>query len=522
MKLPDIQYGGTPTANAPSPQQAVDVYSQKQALLQKAAGAAQEIAIASSEYNVTKADNAYADEMAAFRKESAKLDRLTPGQVKALDIDVDTEGKEYIPKIEWYPKLLAKRMEEYRGKHAATIRSNVDRQKWDAEVRRNDDKILEREIELAAAESRKSIAVQAAIDADNAYTAGHWDSARTALKAAENAYKSTPEGTAQYEAKLDAIDLAEGQEIIRDEVDAIGDNPDALRAYAASLKSDDAHQKYPLNPNQLAAESDRLESLATVKENEAEKKKNKDSAERLTTYFHKYRDDPAGMVANITPDMSIDEVKALESYAHAKSKPAEIKTDINVYRKLKNMAMLDSEKFASDPKYNPALYGSKLDQADYDELMELYINALKGDVSYQTDLRTSTQLRTNALRILGVDEKKDPEKAYLFDKVAQEAVYAREKAIGRSLDGLEKAAIYKDLTRNAQGDKTWWSGVAGKFGAKPSYEEQDIFEVLGSIDATDDEISNATRVLTERGVPITSLSIKGTIENHRTKLAAQR
>jgi len=151
MKLPEITYGSVPAIRSTDPRTAAVEFQQKQNILGQAMQAAQDISSTFREYQVTKADAAYADEMASFRQEAAQHNTLSPGQARALDIEV--EGDEDVLKVEWYPRLLAKRMEEYRGKHAATIKSPIDRKRWLDSVSANDNKILAQEAEIAARET---------------------------------------------------------------------------------------------------------------------------------------------------------------------------------------------------------------------------------------------------------------------------------------------------------------------------------------------------------------------------------
>ena len=208
MKLPDIQLSATPgVSNAPTPRQAVEEYAQKQNILGKATQAANDIGTAYRQFNITKAENAYIEEMSTFMQEASKLNVLSPGEVNALDIDVDTEGREYIPKIEWYPQLLAKRQEEYREKHAASIPSPVDRNKWMEETSRVDNKILEREIANAAEESRKFIIVEKQMLAEKAFNDGQFDLARSYYDGPE--WSATPELTAAANAAKNKIFIGE-------------------------------------------------------------------------------------------------------------------------------------------------------------------------------------------------------------------------------------------------------------------------------------------------------------------------
>lgn len=368
MRLPDIQYGATPgVSNAPTPQQAVAASAQKMNILQKAQTAADEIATDYREYNVTKADNAYADEMAQFRKETSKLSVLTPGQVAALDIDIDTEDREYVPKIEWYPKLLEKRMEEYRGKHAASIRSPIDRNRWSSEIRKNDDKILEKEIEYAAAESRKFLAVEKMNDAENAANAGMWDTARSVY--ADPVFSSSPEMESKRESALAAIDLAQGQETIRDEVDSLGGSPTDIREFAAYLKTDEAHEKYPLNPNQLASESDRLNSMAKVIENQAKTNETRVYNAGINEYWANYDTNPEALVANMPElhrmlpgGLKDEDRRAIYNYAEDAAENKSVRLDVGTWDMLDTMKSEEKDRFR---ELNLMQYRDKLSDTVY-------------------------------------------------------------------------------------------------------------------------------------------------------------
>ena len=464
MKLPDVQYGGTPgVGNAPSPQQAVSEYAQKQNILQKAQSAANEISLAAREYNVTKADNAYADEMATFRKEAAKKSVLTPGEVAALDIDVDTEGKEYIPKSEWYPKLLAKRMDEYRGKHAATIQSPIDRQKWTGEIAKNDNKILEREIEVAAEESRKFLVVQKLTDAENALNAGYWISARNALAGKD--FSASPELEAKRNDMLAKIDLAEGQESIRDKVDTIGNNPAALRQYADYLRTDEANDVLPLTADQLASESGRINSLAKTVESELKTNDTKAYNDGVDAYWQKNWDNPSAMINNMPAGLKKEDITAIVNWADKRAKGETIVTNPASWTNLNEMSKnpAEADKFR---ELNLNQYKDKLSTKDMRTMQDRQIElkeVFDGKKDAAVYLNDGSILDSGTLA-LGItngntpaapDYQKQQQIQALYNEQFQQA--AKEKQ--RALTVAEKQEIVRQMNTSTQiKDIAWYGG----------------------------------------------------------------
>ncbi len=180
MKLPDIQYGQARSLpKGPGAQAAVGPALQRQRLSQQAIQLAGEVAAEHREYEVTKSTSGYADEMEQFRLQTAGMNYASPEELKAAGLDkyVSVEGRQHIPKSEWYPEALRAKMDQARSRWGEGIRSESDRKTWDEKVSSANNEMLIRETERATRESARHIQQLKLSDAQDAIDAGNFNTA---------------------------------------------------------------------------------------------------------------------------------------------------------------------------------------------------------------------------------------------------------------------------------------------------------------------------------------------------------
>ena len=183
MKLPDITYGrASSPSGGPGPQVAVRAAAERQQIVNAGFKAAEEVGTAYRDFELRKHDAEYQNEMSDFRTKAATMKVATPAEIKALGLDdvIDTEGKEFIPKSEWYPVALERMMEKNKEKYASRIKSPKDRAKWTQEMDSHNNQILLRETKIAAEESARHLEQLKQVSYEESIRAEDYEGARSA------------------------------------------------------------------------------------------------------------------------------------------------------------------------------------------------------------------------------------------------------------------------------------------------------------------------------------------------------
>ena len=399
MKLGNITYQKVAPARSADPSGVVREYRQKQNLLNQSIKIGNQIAGEQRDYIMNKANAGYADEMSAFRSEAAKVSVADRAAIKAMGLDdeVDMEGREYVPKIEWYPKALQKQMDLAREKYGTQIRFKGDRDSWVQETATTEAKQMEQEIVNAANESREFYKQEKQASADAAYRSGNWQTARDIYS--DPFFTGTPELRAFRETQLVNIDKGEEKEIIRNEVEAM--TPNAKIEYASELRGQDYNEKSVLDADELEAIANGIERAANTEITQAETAAKDLHEARVNDHITRYASDPRAMIERMPEDLDLKEKKAIYAYANTVAKG--LTTDTNEF----TWQMLETMSPGELRNANLPEYRDKLSSEHYQYFVKKkneLIAAANGTADISA-IATNDQLLAESMSVLGFDTK---------------------------------------------------------------------------------------------------------------------
>ena len=203
-RLPDIQYQTYSPSNPGSPDQAVQNSNQKVALVNQALDGAQTIMDAHRKFVVTESAAGYSDEMSAFRQHAETMDVISQAEAMALNKEYGinlNEEKPQLNKAEWYPALLAKKMDIAREKYAEKIGSNIDKREFTNTVKANENAMLEQEIARAQSQTAEYLKNEEVAKIEDRMLANDYIGAN-ALIEASTTYQNQPQAKALAQHKL--------------------------------------------------------------------------------------------------------------------------------------------------------------------------------------------------------------------------------------------------------------------------------------------------------------------------------
>ena len=256
-RLPQISYGGVSQANLQGPETEVRKSSQRIALVNQAQQGAERIADAHTEYKFNKAVSSYADEMSKFRQEAAKERVVGAEKIIAWGLDdvIDVSGREgdKFFRSEWYPEALKRVEEKARAKHGETL-NGKSRLEFNQTASESANRMMEREIEIAAEESFKELQAMKEADAADAIQAGQYETAVSIV-----AGMDVPDSV-KREMESNIV-LMRDENKIRDEIQTLN-SPSELTSFAEYLRTPDATTRFQLNEEQLDQMAARADAKA--------------------------------------------------------------------------------------------------------------------------------------------------------------------------------------------------------------------------------------------------------------------
>ncbi len=522
MKLSDIQYGQARSLpKGPGAQAAVGPALQRMQLAQDTIKLLGEVAEEHREYELTKSTSGYADEMEEFRKQTAGMNYSSPEELKAAGLDdlVNVEGREHIPKSEWYPAALQRKMDQARDRWGQGIRSEGDRRQWIDKVTSANNEMLIRETEKAARETAAHIEGLKVSDVERSIRRGQFD---TAMEAADSI--RDPVKRERY--KEDVLIAKEMNENANFRASA---TPEQLREQAVNMRSEEYNEGSNLSREQNEQQARQLETLANVRESEVKKREAEVYNARVDGHWQQYWNDPAALLANMPEDLKQEDIRAIIGFSSKTAGGGTIKTDVAEWYKLDQMST-NPERFDEFADVNLLQYRDKLSTADFQKLstrqQELRAKQ-RGEVDVPNYM-TNEQLYNEGFAALGFAGSMKREERYALTGVFANELEAQERwraANGKPpMTTAEKRQLINDI---AVGEVTRKDKVVQVRPFK-DLDENEIAtlaaNVAGTGIAVTAESADAASALMDKGIEVTrdnliaayNLRADGKIVNQKT------
>ena len=261
-KLPDIVQGERAALRVYDNYGAVvAAANQNMGLVNQAIEGAGKVAEEHREYALNGVNSEYQDVMSEFRIRAGGLKYATVADIEEMGLDdvIDTNGRDAIPKSEWYPIALERKMNEARRVYGEKIVSPIDRQRWLDETAANDRKVLEAESIRAVEESHAHMEELKRVDTVDAMRAGRWQTARDKA--------SSIRDPSIRQKALSEINVAEvnHQEALFIE----SASPADLKAMADEYRTEEFIASDPRSSDELISAANRLDRIADERINEA-------------------------------------------------------------------------------------------------------------------------------------------------------------------------------------------------------------------------------------------------------------
>lgn len=524
MKLPDITYKKVSgPRGAPGPDTAVREHYAKQKILGQAFQVANDFAEQHAEYEANKVNSEYADDMTQLKTELATKRVATPDEIEEWGLsdqvsttNADGSAKEYIPKHEWYSKLLANEMERMTTEKAGKINSPKYREAWLNRVRDVNRGELERSVVQSARDAHEYQQDRVVNDVETALTAGRFQTARDIL--ADPMFAGDPELKANL---MNTINVAEEKRGLT--VMARDASPAELRAKAEEIGTDEYNEGSALDAEELERQREDLLRMADAKETEATAL-NKERNERLSAaWWDDYLAKAGTTGVNASDLAGLSDLPFLD------------KSDIKAAWKIFENAAENGSPFAKE--YDPVAYNEVQDAIDSGDpvaakkaleqnipsLDKSTYKTLDGqvrdlvDAPDTTSVTTDTQIVSDMLVTLGVDTTKTSEnlEQSRITKARVRSMYAGEVArkeanLQRKLTDEERIDIADNLTRRAMTD----DGIDGGFlffDKDPTYQNiyDQAWDVVGEDQVKYDQfLRNAEAALKQEGRPVSDANLR--------------
>jgi len=478
MRLPNIEHRKVTGAagSVPSPATAVAESRQKQAILGEAFKQARDVSESHRAYELNKVNSQYADEMSDWRREASSKDVLSAGEIKAMGLDdvIDTQGREFIPKYEWYPTALERRMDETRSKYGGKIKSGADRNKWESAVGKSDNKMLESEVNQAFKEQRTVDRKMRLNDLDQYVRSGHYDSARTVLS--DPMFAGDPEA----EQMMNKINVTEERH--EDQTFMQNASPEELRERAVEMRSKDYTESSSRSAADLASDANTMDSMAKVRETQATKEATKAYNAAVDTHWQNNWNDPSALVANMPMGLKDEDIRSIVNFASSTAGGTTVKTDVPTWDMIETMSGQEPDRFRDT---NLLQYRDKLSTAQYQTFRQRQLDLEKqasGETdkppSYQTDkslIDTGlTRLGINPTGTSGRNERH--EMTSVFARELEDAEAENQRAGKGPLTNTEKEQIIGDVV-------TYQYTAKGKSRKATPFEDMDSEDIIATTSA---------------------------------------